>query len=190
MFSAIALLWLDKGLGGLANAHVVNAGADDCLCNSFGTDSSVSLQGSLGLECRFTAVAGEGVGRCNVSRKAAASSETLPAQSTLRNFNQPHKIVGLVCVVLKLCVPVESEVTVFTLEEVRLPKMLGKGNPSVDGLSASAAVEWSRRCFTRFGQFLLTSCKGPALLMDQESMSEEVSLCWEPMFTLLAGDDI
>ena len=90
-------------------------------------------------------------------RKTAASSETLPAQSTLRSFNQPHKIVGLICVVLKLCVPIESEVTVFTLEKVGLPKMLSKSNPSVDGLFASVAVEWSRRYFSRFGQFLLTS---------------------------------
>ena len=183
-------LWLDNGLGGLTNAHVVNAGADDCVGDSFGTDSNVSLQGSLGLECGFTAVTREGVGSCNVSCKAAASSKTLSAQSTLSNFNQSHKIVGLVCVVLKLRVAVESEVTVFTLEKVRLPKMFGKGNPSVDGLSASVAVERSRWGFTSCDQLLLASRKGPTLLMYQESMSEEVPLGWEPEFTLLAGNDI
>ena len=189
LFSAITL-WLNKGLGELANAHVVNAGTYDCLGNSFGTDSSVSLQGSLGLECGVTGVTREGVSRCNVSCKAAASSKALPTQSTLRNFNQAHKIVGLICVVLKLCVAVESEVTVFTLEKMRLPKMFGESNPSVDGFSASVAVEWSRRCFTRLDNLLLTSGKAPTLLMDQESMSEEVSLSWEPKFTLLAGNDI
>ena len=43
IFSAITLVWLDKSLGGLTNAHVVNAGADDCMDDSFGTDSNVSL---------------------------------------------------------------------------------------------------------------------------------------------------
>ena len=189
LFSAITL-WLNKGLGELANAHVVNAGADDCLGNSFGTDSSVSLQGSLGLECGVTGVTREGVSRCNVSCKAAASSKALPTQSTLRNFNQPHKIVGLICVVLKLCVPVESKVTVFTLEEVRLPKVFGQSDPSVDRLSASVAVERSRRRFTSFDQLLLISCKGPTLLMNQESVGEEISLCWEPKITLLTWNDI
>ena len=121
----------------------------------------MSLQGNLGLECGLTAVAREGVWRCNVSRKTAASSKTFPTQATLCYFDQPHKIVGLVCVVLKLCVPVESKVTVFTLEEVRLPKVFGQSDPSVDRLSASVAVERSRRRLASFDQHLLISCKGP-----------------------------
>merc|ERR1712130_792583 len=73
---------------------------------------------------------------------------------------------------------------------MRLPKVFGEGNPSVDRLPASVAVEWSRRRFSGFDQFLLTSGKGPTLLMYQKSMSEEISLSWEPKFTLLAGNDI
>ena len=73
-FSAI-ILWLDRGL---TNAHVVDADVDDRFGNSFGTGGSVSLQGNLGLECGLTAVAREGVWRCNVSRKTAAASKTFP----------------------------------------------------------------------------------------------------------------
>ena len=87
--------------------------------------------------------------------------------------------MGLVCVVLKLCVPVESKVTVFTLEEVRLPKVFGQSDPSVDRLSASVAVEGSRRRFASFDQLLLISCKGPTLLMNQESVDELLTQ-WRP----------
>ena len=125
-----------------------------------------------------------------MSCKTAAPCETLPAQTTLGDFDQTHKVVGLVRVVLKLCVPVESEVAVFTLEEVGLPEMLVQGNPGVDSFSASVAVEWSRRRFSGFDRFFLASCKSPTLLMYQKSMSEEISLSWEPKFTLLAGNDI
>ena len=150
----------------------------------------MSLQGGLRWERGLTVVTRKGVRSCDVSCKTAAPCETLPAQTTLGDFDQAHKVVGLVRVVLKLCVPVESEVAVFTLEEVGLPEMLVQGNPGVDSFSASVAVEWPRRCVPRFDQVVLATFKGPTLLVNEDSMGEKVSLCWEVKVAFLTRNHI